>query len=127
MRTRVLSDLHLEFMEADERSLFIESIPTDCDVLVLAGDVDGGASLHDTLRAFADRFRHVVYVLGNHEFYGTSVAERLDAIRYSKHPENFHWLENTSRATHALHEHAIATAFARSWSVPSRARFVVHR
>ena len=82
-------------MEADERSLFIESIPTDCDVLVLAGDVDGGASLHDTLRAFADRFRHVVYVLGNHEFYGTSVAERLDALRYSKHPDNFHWLENS--------------------------------
>ena len=96
MRTRILSDLHLEFMTAEARKAFIESVPVDCDVLVLAGDVDGGASLLGTLETFAARFRHVVYVLGNHEFYGTSVTARLDALRSWKRPENFHWLENSS-------------------------------
>lgn len=96
MRIRILSDLHLEFMTAEARKAFIESVPVDCDVLALAGDVDAGASLLGTLETFAARFRHVVYVLGNHEFYGTSVAARLDALRSWRRPENFHWLENSS-------------------------------
>ncbi len=96
MRIRVLSDLHLEFMTTETRTAFIESVPVDCDVLVLAGDVDSGASLLSALQAFADRFRHVVYVLGNHEFYGTSVVDRLAALRSWNKPANFHWLENSS-------------------------------
>jgi len=96
MRTRILSDLHLEFMTAEARKAFTESVPVDCDVLVLAGDVDTGASLLGTLETFAARFRHVVYVLGNHEFYGTAVTARLDALQSWRRPENFHWLENSS-------------------------------
>jgi Icc-related predicted phosphoesterase len=72
MKIRILSDLHLEFFGSRWRA-FVESLPTDCDVLVLAGDVcspaSGPPSLFDALSAFCDRFPHVVFVLGNHEYY----------------------------------------------------------
>lgn len=63
MRIRVLSDLHIDFGGPH--------FPTSCgeDLVVLAGDIcEGTAGLEWALRAFA----HVpiVYVPGNHEFYG---------------------------------------------------------
>jgi predicted phosphodiesterase len=63
MRVHVLSDLHLGVHDM-ERPL------TDADVVVLAGDI-GPPRL---AVAWALRFdRPVLYVLGNHEFYGGSI------------------------------------------------------
>lgn len=99
MKIRAVSDLHLELCNQQERQAIIEAVPLDCDVLVLAGDVDNSGrslrSLRETLKAFADRFRHVVYVLGNHEFYGTSVTARLDDLRRWQWPDNLHWLDSS--------------------------------
>ena len=70
MKLQVLSDLHLE-----HGGVVPEHHP-DADVIVLAGDL---APYTDGLVArIADHWssaRHIIYVLGNHEFYGTEIDE----------------------------------------------------
>lgn len=98
MNLRILSDLHLEFM-ADGAASFVESLrEPECDVLVLAGDIGvHAAGLEGSLRRFCNLFPHVVYVAGNHEFYGSSpaaVERKLGMIAAER--TNFHWLENSA-------------------------------
>lgn len=74
-----LSDLHLE-RHHDGGEAFISSIPCDdVDVLVLAGDITCCISIADVLAQFCERFKRVVYVPGNHEYY--NVTQR--AVRYA--------------------------------------------
>lgn len=62
MRIRVLSDLHLEFAP-------MPAPPVDCDVVVLAGDIHQGPNgLLWARRSFPAT--PVIYVPGNHEYYG---------------------------------------------------------
>ncbi len=67
MRLHLLNDLHLEFAE-------FEPPPTAADVVVLAGDI--GAKWHGIEWANQSFRVPVVYVLGNHEYYG----ERMDKV-----------------------------------------------
>jgi predicted phosphodiesterase len=74
MRLQIMSDLHLEHHRDYGRS-FIESLKPDPDVvLILAGDITS-LKIRDFakehLEGFADKYRKVFYVPGNHEFYGT--------------------------------------------------------
>lgn len=93
MKIQILSDLHLEF-HRDGGVEFIDSLPNDCDVLVMAGDIDV-VGIVGTLRRFCKRFRSVVYVAGNHEFYGRSVLETLHVLGEARAEfKNFHWIEN---------------------------------
>jgi hypothetical protein len=73
MRLHVLSDLHLEFADWTPPAL-------DVDLVVLAGDVHvGTAGVAWAAAAFAGR--PVVYVPGNHEYYGASYPRHRDALR----------------------------------------------
>lgn len=68
-----MSDLHLEFSQGD---MEIPDLPQDKDtVLVLAGDI-GLAKRKSSYRYFIEemsyRFKEVIFVLGNHEHYGTN-------------------------------------------------------
>lgn len=81
LRVQILSDLHLEF-DDDDGKFFVQNLPVEGDVLILAGDV---LSLRQpekalqTFRWFCERFKHVVFVPGNHEYYKVSpeTAETL--------------------------------------------------
>jgi len=81
MIVRYLSDLHFEFQRDGGRSL-VDSLPTDCDVLVLAGDIGvaHGGSLLRGLQLVLERFAAipVLFVPGNHEFYGSGAPRYLD-------------------------------------------------
>lgn len=75
MKLRIASDLHLEaFTGRDPQSLTVDFLPPreeDAEsVLVLAGDI---SSKPDQLVSFIGhcepRFKHVLYVPGNHEYY----------------------------------------------------------
>lgn len=74
-----MSDLHIElwakkFWDRD----FFPNIQTDAEVLILAGDV---VSWRDSevawskarLLEFANRYPQIIYVPGNHEFWGTDI------------------------------------------------------
>lgn len=86
MKLQILSDLHLEF----ER---IHPPKTDADVVVLAGDIHTGLKgLTWAQEFFHDR--HVIYVLGNHEYYGYSIPRLADKLRLQSEDTNVHIIEN---------------------------------
>lgn len=77
MKLRVLSDLHFEFHRDGGRSWISDQRDAGWDVLVLAGDITPLAGFESVFRWFreAARSRPIVYVPGNHEYYGSSVAQ----------------------------------------------------
>jgi predicted MPP superfamily phosphohydrolase len=88
MRVQILSDLHLEFAP-------FQSNNVDADVIVLAGDVHTGKNgIKWILKAFPDR--PVIYVLGNHEFYGQKIPKLISEIKEIAQGANVHVLENDS-------------------------------
>jgi predicted phosphodiesterase len=73
VRIRVHSDLHLEFQD-----WIPPRVPAD--VVVLAGDIHVGVEgLPWARRHFADS--HIIYVPGNHEYYGGEVEVTLEQLR----------------------------------------------
>lgn len=86
MRLHVLSDLHLEQGEPGPG-------PVDADVVVLAGDISTGTRGVDWAREQA-RGRPVVYVAGNHEFYGHELPGLIGEIRRAADGSTVHVLEN---------------------------------
>jgi predicted phosphodiesterase len=85
-RIRILSDLHLEFSAWEP-----PKVPAD--VVVLAGDIDvGTAGLEWAGRMFADT--PVVYVVGNHEYFGHELAGGLTDLRRAAKRLHIHLLEN---------------------------------
>jgi Icc-related predicted phosphoesterase len=112
MRFTLMSDLHLEF-PGHQSILF-----PDADVLVLAGDILVAEDLRRFTRAdvalpheqtrgvsaqryreFLDqvtqRYQHVVWVAGNHEFYHGKFLQTLDVLRQEcAHYENLYFLED---------------------------------
>lgn len=96
MRILAVSDLHLEFHEDGGREFLRTLDPQIADVLVVAGDLCVVGMLYGVAKALCGRFAHVVYVTGNHEYYGSSrdeVHRTLAAIE----PDlpGFHWLHET--------------------------------
>ncbi|MFP3977496.1 metallophosphoesterase [Marinobacter sp. KMM 10035] len=88
LRLRILSDLHVEcFQEGRE-------LPeVAADVVILAGDI------HRTTEGLAwaaERFggQEIIYVAGNHEFYGTSMPEAREALRAEAQRLGIHLLDN---------------------------------
>jgi hypothetical protein len=76
---RVMSDLHLEFDTFD-----VPVLDTDNEtVLVLAGDihVKDGAEKSGWMANLAQRFFHVIRILGNHEHYRSSLDVTPDKIK----------------------------------------------
>jgi len=75
MKLQIMSDLHLE-MHADRGAEFIRNLdPTGVDVLVLAGDITMARHYEDLENVFkllARKYRHILYVPGNHEYYKSS-------------------------------------------------------
>jgi len=82
MFIRAVSDLHLEFSYGDVR---LNELPTDKDtVLILAGDIGIASKPHTYLKFFEDkanRFRDVIYILGNHEHYKGSFTKSKNRIK----------------------------------------------
>lgn len=84
MKLHILSDLHTEFA-------FFDPPETDGDIVVLAGDIGVGSNgIEWAAKQFRDR--PVVYVPGNHEFYGhdIGITDQLQATA----PETISVLNN---------------------------------
>lgn len=89
MRLHILSDLHLEFEPFTPPAV-------DADAIILAGDIGTGRNgLKWALKAFPDR--PVLYVLGNHEFYGQKLQKLIQELQELTRGTNVHLLENESR------------------------------
>lgn len=75
MRIRLLSDLHHEFQRDTYIQTYFEYAGED--VLVLAGDIaSGSTNVYDVIKRFKHAgFKNIVYVPGNHEYYGTDIRD----------------------------------------------------
>ncbi len=91
-----ISDIHCEFAPMDT-SVFYQ---TQDDVLVIAGDfftAGKWSSLVSHMTPFAEKFKHVIFVLGNHDYWGGSIV--TTAGRYKQELSvlpNVHVLERDS-------------------------------
>jgi len=94
MRILAVSDLHLEFHRDGGASFISEMSDVEADALVMAGDVTSITMLPVILRALSSEFPHVIYVYGNHEFYG---SDRKTVVRIVREVElstpNLHVLD----------------------------------
>lgn len=94
MTIKLLSDLHVEFKVPLENMPYF---PYDGEeVLVLAGDIHCG--FENTIRAiktfYNHGYPHIVYVAGNHEYYGHDMADfNAKMRRYSEDSTWFHFLD----------------------------------
>jgi Icc-related predicted phosphoesterase len=84
-RLRIFSDLHLEFVD------WIPP-PVAADAIVLAGDISVGLQgVQWARRQFPDT--PVVYVPGNHEFYGARLPDALEELRTEAQRLGVHFLD----------------------------------
>lgn len=72
-----LTDIHLEFLEPDQRLAFVdhlaESVP---DIVLVVGDTGIASNFASFLQIIERRLECPIYfVLGNHDFYRGSIAE----------------------------------------------------
>ena len=84
MKLQIYSDLHNEFAQFDPA-------PSDADFIILAGDIDlksrGVKWANETFQ------RPVIYVCGNHEYYGGHIDHTLRKMKEAALP-HVHVLEN---------------------------------
>ena len=93
MKMLVYSDLHLDFhvFRPQLTPAFMQKI----DVVVLAGDItEGTTGLRWARETFPDTA--IVYIDGNHEFYGQHWDRHLDVMRTLATEHEIQYLENNS-------------------------------
>ncbi|MFA5202803.1 MAG: metallophosphoesterase [Lentisphaeria bacterium] len=91
----ILSDLHFE-CHADHGLSFCQSIKADYDVVVIAGDLCTYRSLRRSLTIVSKHFKEVVYVMGNHEAWKSSLTHAIKRIeKICKDFPNIHFLNNS--------------------------------
>ena len=78
MKIQIMSDLHLEMHADGGAELIRELDPTGVDILVLAGDITTARyyeNLERPFKALAHKYRHILYIPGNHEYYKSSPSQ----------------------------------------------------
>lgn len=87
MKLHILSDLHLEFSNF--------KVPyVDAQILILAGDIAKGIKGVEFAKKLSNRYEHILYVLGNHEFYGYDLPVIKEKIKSTAKETNIHVLDN---------------------------------
>ncbi len=77
------TDPHFELLAETQRKQVLDAwskASTDC--AIVTGDISHGSSTLGWLRQLAEVFERTIYfVLGNHDFYGTSITRQREAVR----------------------------------------------
>jgi predicted phosphodiesterase len=91
MKLHILSDLHLDFAPYQPEKPY--PLDIDADVVILAGDLcNGPQGSAWAKKAFAGK--PVIYVAGNHEYYGSVMEDVVLQIRMETAGSNVHFLDN---------------------------------
>lgn len=82
VKLRIVSDVHAEFLNGNYNLPKMEDEHEQ--ILMCPGDlgvISNTNSYLDILEDWTNRFKHVVYIPGNHEFYNTSMITGCDKLR----------------------------------------------
>lgn len=89
-----ISDVHTEW-HSDAGRYFAENLPVEGDVLILPGDITTYSTMTMVLEILCTRFSFVVYVCGNHEYWGTYRGKIHNKLAKLAHRfDNFYHLNN---------------------------------
>jgi 3',5'-cyclic AMP phosphodiesterase CpdA len=95
MRLAWLTDIHLEFVaDAGVEALARQVVATRPDAVLVGGDIGTATGVMRYLRRLADAIHTPIhFVLGNHDFYGGSIAAvRADAVKLQLDHDGLSWL-----------------------------------
>jgi predicted phosphodiesterase len=99
MKFALVSDVHLEFAD------WYPSNPDSADVLILGGDIMVAYDLYGTHKSdrfldflgnCAKEYKHVIYVMGNHEHYHSDFTETPKLLRGACETHGIHFLDKES-------------------------------
>jgi len=93
MKIQLASDLHMEFLERRFTGTCIIAPAPGADLLVLSGDIHNGIK---AVASFADWPVPVLYLAGNHEFYGQSWEQTRADLRSACTGTNITFLSPTT-------------------------------
>ncbi len=85
MKLHLISDLHMDAYLSRDDYVMHDLDPGDCGALIVAGDLS--ESWYLETRAFrdfevlCDKYPNVLYILGNHEYYGSTYEETQERFR----------------------------------------------
>jgi predicted phosphodiesterase len=95
MKIQIASDLHLDLLPRLDGGPPTIIERTDADVLILAGDIHDGCEGIDRFRTWAAD-TDVIYVAGNHEYYGHVYRSKQTQIQERANEVDIHFLERSS-------------------------------
>ena len=95
----MFSDVHNEIRRYYEKNTYIPwepmMMPEDKDtVLILAGDIDTARHLPEYIAQVAKRFKAVIHIAGNHEFYGSNIVSCKNKMAMINDIPNAYHLDN---------------------------------
>lgn len=95
MRLLWSTDIHLNFVNRDRAQAYCEGLLSkQPDAILLSGDIAEAASIEPWLQFLDDHLHRPLYfVLGNHDYYGGSIAEvRARMSVFPRFSKNLCWL-----------------------------------
>lgn len=105
---RIVSDLHLDTSRHLDGGYKLPDLLTDKEsILVIAGDLCNGYNSIEFIKSALRRFKAVVYVLGNHEYYGHDINTLHTVINCNISEDNFYLL---NRDTVSIDDYTIVGA-----------------
>ena len=96
MKFFVCSDLHTEFLTPAEQLDLFDSFP-EVEGIIIAGDLSTKKYLKNNLSYLCKKYKEVIFVVGNHEFYNSSFPEIDDLLEEIEENliENLSFLDNS--------------------------------
>ena len=96
-----LTDIHLDFLDAHEIDAFCSGVAhSGTDAVLLGGDISNAPGIREHLLLLERHLQRPIYfVLGNHDFYGSSIVGiRSIAASLARDSRWLHWLPNVGIA-----------------------------
>ena len=90
-----VTDIHLDHLTQDETERFLKEIDdAKPDGVFIGGDTSTAQRIENDLRMIGEKLQRPIYfVLGNHDFYGGSIAGIYEMVKqFSNGSEWLHWL-----------------------------------
>lgn len=91
-----ITDPHINFLGNTAQKAadsFVDHIGYEAKTLLITGDISEGHQLLQDLIALSQRFEHIYFILGNHDYYQSSFAQvKHDLVDSKLLPSNCTWL-----------------------------------